>query len=275
MSLAWKCILVIILLIIAWNLLILRDVISNMTFYNLVKRHPHEAYSYFISNDSWHVAHPGKAKNLPDGKWRWQFFLYVPNIGNVKIYCKQDSLEQGQKELRGILEEKEREIKNIAAIAQKGLKEMKEVLYEKELEIRDLNSQTQEEDLDKFRKEYNCLYRELILKYSKYDDDKIDRIKYGALYSDTIHGYSPEESKEIRGEIATSIYEYLAHVEDFSILNEPCVDAGNKISYYGLYAYNSEKKMYANEEELFKIFTIVSFSLAFSVKHGLIELPPL
>jgi hypothetical protein len=33
-----------------------------------------------------------------------------------------------------------------------------------------------------------------------------------------------------------------------------------------------EKKIDADEEELFKIFTVVSFSLAFSVKHGLVEL---
>jgi hypothetical protein len=83
---------------------------------------------------------------------------------------------------------------------------------------------------DNIPEEYNCLYGELILKYSEYDDDRIEGIKYGSLYLDPICGYSPEESKEIRDKIAIYVYEYLSSVEAFSILNESCKNAINQIS---------------------------------------------
>jgi hypothetical protein len=124
---------------------------------------------------------------------------------------------------------------------------------------------------DNIPEDYNCLYGELILKYSKYDDDRMDGIKYESLSLEPIRGYPPEESKEIRANIAIYICEYISSVGDFAIFNESCKDAINQISRYALYRY-MEKKIDADEKELFRIFTVVSFSLAFSVKYGLIEL---
>lgn len=91
-----KWILIIILLIVIFLIIIRR---GNITFWKLVKKHPFQAYEFFINNDCWFVIYPNDLDIKPsDGEWTGPFFVIMPQIGRLKIYGKVGEFEKKQEE---------------------------------------------------------------------------------------------------------------------------------------------------------------------------------
>ena len=79
---------------------------GNDKFWHLVNKYPVQAYDFFINNDCWYVVHPGEHVDKPsNGNWAGPFFIYVPNIGKLKIYGRIGEFEQKQEEFKKQIKE--------------------------------------------------------------------------------------------------------------------------------------------------------------------------
>ena len=72
---------------------------GKIQFWNLVNKHPQQAYDFFINNDCWYVIYPNEHKPKPIvGEWIGPFFVEMPGIGRLKIYGKSGYCEIKQEE---------------------------------------------------------------------------------------------------------------------------------------------------------------------------------
>ena len=80
---------------------------GNSKFWKLVRKYPHDAYEFFKNNDCWYVIHPNENNKKPtEGKWTGPFFIYIPNIGRLKIYGIKREYEELQKQFIKQFEDK-------------------------------------------------------------------------------------------------------------------------------------------------------------------------
>lgn len=71
------------------------------TFWKLTRKHPVEAYDFFLSNDCWFVVDGVNNTEPPKDRKNWDgpFTLFLPNIKNrIKVYGKSPYYEKSQEE---------------------------------------------------------------------------------------------------------------------------------------------------------------------------------